>query len=151
MCAPGGERLLGVDEDREWLVVDVDQVAGVLGLIARVRHDGDDRLPDMANRLFRQQVSRARHQLGAALEARHVRLCVRREVGPREDAEHTRRGPRPQDVNRADTRVRECAAQERAVHHPAQLDVVEELTLAAQEAGVLVAQDPRPDEAALVG
>ena len=71
----GIERGLGVGDRRQLLVVDLDQLAGILGLGARARDHGADRLALPAGALDRDRVLRRR------LDA----LEVREHADPRRD------------------------------------------------------------------
>ena len=130
-----GERLLRARDRRERLVVDLDQLERVLRDVRRLGDHGRDLLALEAH------LVRGEHSLRVAGERRHPGEVVRRErlAGDhRHDAGQLRR---PRDVDRADARVRERAAQELHVEHPRQDDVVDVRPLAANEAGVLLALD----------
>ena len=47
--AGGGHRLFEIDHRRQRIVLDLDQLAGVLGDIAALRHHGGDRLAHVAH------------------------------------------------------------------------------------------------------
>ena len=82
------QRLLGVDDRVEHVVVDDDGLGGVGRLAAGLGDDGGDRLADVAHPVAGQQ--RARHR---RVERRRRRLEA--EVGGREHAEHARHRRRP--------------------------------------------------------
>ncbi len=119
-------RLERVEHDRQRLVLDLDQVARVLGDVAVVgdhrRHcltvvahllDGDHVLDDLPGAEGRQRRRMPGH-VGACHDADHARQCLRlRRVDPE------------------DARVRVRAAHDRGVRHVLELDVVDVAALAA--------------------
>ena len=79
------------------------------------------------------------HGLRVVGDRRHPRQAERLEVLGGDDRGDVRVRERLGGVDRDDLRVRVRAAQDRAVHHPRQADVVEVGALAADEARVLLA------------
>ena len=79
------------------------------------------------------------HGLRVVGDRRHPREPERLEVLGGDDSCDVGVRERPRGVDRDDARVRVRAAQQRAVDHPRQPDVVEVRALAADEAGVLLA------------
>ena len=109
-------RLARVDEHRQRLVLDLDQVGRVARDVARRGDDGDDRLADVAHRADRERVvldlaPGRRRQLEERIGQR--RDLVRRQR-PVDALERLRR----RDVDRDDLRVRVRRADEVDVAHP---------------------------------
>ena len=130
-------RLARVDERRQRLVLDLDELGRVARELARLGDDRDDGLADEAHLPERE---------GVVLDvaARHARDLEER-IGERRDL---LAGQRPVDalhrlgrgdVDARDVRVRVRRADEVEVAHPVPLDVVDEDALALEEALVLAA------------
>jgi hypothetical protein len=49
------DRIIGSDHGRQFLVANVDQLSGILRLLARLRNDDRDGIADMAHLALRQQ------------------------------------------------------------------------------------------------
>ena len=130
------ERLAGVDDGGQRLVVDVDQLQRVA---RRVLVGGDDERDLLA--LEADLVAR-QHGLGVVGDRRHPGEPERLEVLRGDDGGDVRVRERLGRVDRVDPRVGERAAQDRAVEHAGQPDVVEVRALAADEARVLLALQP---------
>ena len=81
------ERPLGVDDRRELLDVDLDQVAGVLGDVAGARHHRRDDLADEAHAVHRDLRACAWLELGP-VHRRHERPDDALEVGPGDHRRH---------------------------------------------------------------
>ncbi len=132
-------RLAGVDDRRQRLVVDLDELGGVARELARLGHDGHDRLADVAHLADRErEVLDVRAGHARDLEER---IRERRDLlaGQRPVDAVDRLGRR--DVDAGDVRVRVRAAHEVEVAHSVPLDVVDEDALALQETLVLLAPD----------
>ena len=132
-------RLARVDERRQRLVVDLDELGRVARELARLGDDRDDRLADVAHLADRErEVLDVRARRARDLEER---IGERRDLlaGQRPVDAVDRLGRR--DVDARDVRVRVRAAHEVEVAHPVPLDVVDEDALALQEALVLLALD----------
>ena len=132
----GGQRLLHVDDDRQRVVVDVDQLDRVDGLGARLGDDHRDRLADEPDPVGRERRPGAG---GVDLEEQVPRRQV--QVGGREDADDTRRRASGLDVGDVDPRVREGTSYERQVEGAVDDHVVDVVALALHEIGVLDARD----------
>src|SRR3954471_15457176 len=142
------QRLLGVDDGVEQLVLDLDQVGGVLGDVARLSEHGDDALADVPDLVDGEAAPRRLVRRGA--EVRHrVGDLGRLRAG--DDREHAGQRLRPRRVDRRDLRVGVRAAHERGVEHAAHAHVVDVAALAEQELRVLDAADRLPDPLALAG
>ena len=139
-------RLLGVDDHVERLVVDVDQRECVLGRVAGLGHDRGDARARERDAVDLERPRRVDEVLDAARLpcARQRRQLL--EVLAGEDGDDARglRGLRRVDA--LDPRVREGRAQDRDVRHPGQLEVVEVLRRAGDQARVLDALDGLADE-----
>ena len=134
------ERLARVDDGRERLVLDVDQLERVARRVLVGRDHERDLLALEANLVARE------HGLRVVGDRRHPGEAQRLEVLGGDDGRDVGVLERPGGVDRDDLRVREGAAQDSAVHHPGQADVVEVGPLAPDEARVLLAlQAPEPD------
>ena len=123
--------LNGIDERRQLLVVDLDQLDGVGRRIAVLGDDEGDLLA------LEQHLLVGQHRLHVAGERRHVVEIERLQVvggEDRLDARHLERGRR---VDRLDARVAVGRADEIAEQHARHLDVVDIVALALDEAGVL--------------
>ena len=142
----GIKRLAGVDDRRQRLVLDVDQRQRV----ARDVLVGGDHERDLL--ALEADLVAGQHGLGVVGDRRHPGQPERLEVlggDHRRDAGERERG---RGVDRDDPGVGVGAAQDRAVDHPGQADVVQVGALAADEAGVLLALEaPEADRALLVG
>ena len=139
----GSERLLGVGDGRQGLVLDLDQARGVLRDVAGRRDDAGNRLADEANLLGRQHRPVVGHD-----------LLSRQAGGDRRDVRYVFRGQHERDslvgagrrrVDLRHLRVGVRAAQEGRVQHPRQVDVVHVLATAAQVPGVLEPGDALAD------
>ncbi len=129
----GVERLAGVDDGRQRLVLDVDQGQRVVGRVRIGRDHEGDLLALEADLVA------GEHRLGVVGDRRHPRQAERLEVLGGDDGGDVRMGERGRGVDRDDARVRVRASQHGAVNHSRQLDVVEIGALAADEARVLLA------------
>jgi hypothetical protein len=140
-----GEGLLGRGDRLERLVVDVDQLDGVLGDVRRLRDDGRDLLPLEAH------LVRGENGLCIAGERRHPGQVVLGEELARDHGDDARESLGARGVDRRDARVGVRAAQELEVEHARQRQVVEVLAPPLQEAGVFEALDGVADAADLLG
>ncbi len=126
------------------LVVDLDQLDGVLGHVPVVRHDDGQRLARVAGDLVRRgQV------LDAAVDAGGKRPRHRGDVGAGQDADHPWQFERRRGVQPADAGVRHQRAEDRGVSDVRSgIEVVDEAPLSAQQGLVLetrkCAAHPRP-------
>ena len=112
--APSLLRLERVEHDRQRLVLDLDQVARVLGDVAVLGDHGRDRLAVVAHLLDRDQVLDDR-----AGAERGERRRVLGDVGAGHDADDARQRLGLRGVDRDDARVRVRAADDRGVRHAA--------------------------------
>ena len=131
-----------VDNRRERLIVDLNQLRSVLGHVAALGHDEHDGVADEADLSLGQ---RRPGGLRAPGPERRVPLLlgVSVEVGGGEDeANDPGHGAGGRGVDASHVAA-EMAAHEAGVQHPGQGDVVDEGTPARQQPGVLDAVDPR--------
>ena len=138
------ESLPRVHDRRQRLVLHVDQLERVARDVLVGRDHERDLLALEADLVTRE------HRLGVVGDGGHPRQAQRLQVLGGDDGGHTRMGERPAGVDRNDARVRVRAAQDGAVHHARQPDVVQVVALAADEARVLLALEaPEADRAFL--
>ena len=130
--AGGRHRLLDVDHRRQRVVRDLDQLAGVLGDVAALRHDGGDRLAHVAHLVHGDAVLRRRRAREIRARPRHLRR-----LGAGHDAEHAGQRLGPGLVDAHDSGMRVGAAQHRGVCQVGQRHVVGVGARAGQQAGVL--------------
>jgi len=138
--AGGGYRLLEIDHRRQRIVLDLDQLAGVLGDIAALGHHGRDRLAHVTHLVHGNAVLRRRRAGEVRARPRHLR---RLRAG--HDAEHTGQRLGPGLVDAHDARVGVRAAQHRRVRHVGQRHVVDIGAGAGEQAGVLHPLHAVPD------
>jgi hypothetical protein len=139
-------RLARVDDRRERVVLDIDELERVARRVAVVGDDERDLLALKAHFVGRQD------GLGVVGQRRHPREVQALEVLAGDDRAHLRMGECGRRVDRDDARVRERAAQHGAVEHAGQVDVVDVVALAADEARVLLALEaPEADGTFLNG
>ena len=127
-------RLLRVDDRRQLFVVDLDQRGAVGGGVAVAGEHHRHFLHLEVHLLVGQ------HGLHVAAEGGHPVQVHRLQVVGGQHRHHARAGQRLALVDALDARVRVGAAHERAEQHARQLDVVDVGALAADELGVLLAQ-----------
>ena len=132
------QRLERIDQRRQLLVVDLDQLDRVRGGIAVGRDHERDLLA------LEQHLLVGQHRLHVAGERRHVVEIERLQVGGGQDRLDARHLERRGGVDPLDPRMAVGRADEVAEQHARQLDVVDIVALAAGEAGVL---DPLPGAA----
>ena len=129
------QRLEGVHDDGQRVVLDLHRLDAVGRGVAVGRDDGRDLLRLVHDLLGRQHHLRVRHQ------RRHPVQVVLLERLAGDDGEHARDLQRLRWVDLHDLRVREGAPHDVHVEHPRQLDVVHVVALAAEEARVFLALD----------
>ena len=127
------ERLAGVDDRGQRVVLDVDQGQRVTRRVAVLGDHERDLLALEADLVAGQ------HGLRVVGERRHPGEAERLEVLGGDHPVHLRVRERAGGVDRDDPRVRVRAAQHGAVEHPGKDDVVEVLPLPPDEARVLLA------------
>ena len=141
------QRLLGVDEHGQRVVLDLDQISRVARELTGRRADGGDRLARVPNSAHRERVVL---DVPARLD-RHLeeRIRVDRDLVAGDGPVHPVELERLRDVDRDDLRVRVRGADEVDVAHPVPADVVEEGAEALNEPLVLAPRDGLPDVALL--
>ena len=129
----------GIDDRVVRLVLDLDELGGILGLGAGLRDHDRDRLTRVADLVLGQD------RVGHGGEQRVLDPGDRERPGATGDVE---RGQRSEQARRPggrghrdDVGARVGAADERGVRHPRQLEVVEVAGLPAQDALVLAPAD----------
>jgi hypothetical protein len=130
------EGCLHVDDDRQRVVGDVDELRGVHGLGPRLGHDDGDRLPDEPHPgLGERRTATARVDVDE-------QVCrVEAEVARGEHPDDTGRAPRRPDVVHREPRVREGTTDEGAMDDALDLDVVDVTATSTDEVRVLDARN----------
>ncbi len=149
-------RLLCVDDGRQRLQVDRDELGRVLGGVAALRHHHGDRLADVTHlvggkeRLLRivQLVAHVGLPLGRQRELgiRHRRQQLQK-LGAAHHQGNAGRGGGGGRVHRPDAGVRHRTAHEGHVEHAGEDQIRHVLALAGEEPLILPPQDGLPDEA----
>ena len=135
----GVERLLRIHHRRQRVVVDVDELERVLRDVPALGDDVGDLLALEAHLVGGQD------GLGVVRQRRHPREVVTEQRRPRDaleglagdDGNDARQRLGSRRVDRVDAGVREGAAQDGAVQHAGQVDVIDVVALAPHEALVL--------------
>jgi hypothetical protein len=140
----GVERAAGVDDRGQRVVLDVDELERVA---RRVLVRGDDERDLLA---LEADLVAGEHRLRVVGDRRHPRQAERLEVLRRDDRRDVGVRERARGVDGDDARVRVRAAQDRAVDHAGQADVVQVGALAADEARVLLALQAAEADRALL-
>jgi hypothetical protein len=141
-----GGCLLDVDDDVERLPVDVDQLERVLGRVLALGHDCGDAGACKRDAIDLERPRRVDEVLDAARLPRARQRGQVLEVLAGEDGDYARRRCRLRRVDALDAGVRVGRAQDRHVGHPRQLEIVEVLGGAGDQARVLDAPDRLADE-----
>ena len=128
-----GERRRGIVQRRQLLVLDLDQLDRIGRDVAVVGDHEDDLL------VLEQHLAVGEHHLHVARERRHVVQVQGLQVLGGEHRAHARQRLGLRDVDRLDARVAVLAAHEVAEQHARQLQVVDVVALALDEADVLLA------------
>ena len=141
------ERLLAVEDMRQRLVVDLDELGGVARQFPSACHNGGDRVADVAHAADRERVVLdVRAGRGRKLEEG---IGEDRDLVAGERSVDAVQLERLRDVDGLDACVRVRRAHEVDVAHLVTLDVVEEDALALDKALVFLARDALADEARL--
>ena len=141
------ERLLGVDEDGQRVVVDLDQVGRVARELTRRRADGGDRLAHVSHPAHGERVVL---DVPAGLHGHlEERVRVDRDLVARDRPVDAVELERFRDVDGDDARVRVWRADEVDVSHPVAAHVVEERPETLDEPLVLTPWDRLPHVALL--
>ncbi len=137
----GRERLGG----GERLVLDLDQLARVLGGVAAVRHHGGHRLADEPRAVAGEQGEVAAAKLG--VRRHHGERAGRgAEIVERDHVDDSRMLAGARGVHAKDARMRVRAAQEHDVQHAGQGDVAHVAPAPGEQPRVFLAQIPVADE-----
>ena len=131
----GLEALLRGDDHRQRVVVDLDQLEGVVGDVGVLGDHAGDLLALHAHLVGGQ------HGLGVAGQGRHPGQVVLGQQLAGDDRHHPGEGLGGRGVDRVDPGVGDRAAQDRHVQHARQVDVVDVVAPALEEAVVLLALD----------
>jgi hypothetical protein len=141
----GRQRLLRVDDGRERVVLDVDELQRVPCDVRALGHDAGDLLA------LEPHLVGGEHGLRVARERGHPGEAVGGERLAGHDGDDARQLFCRRCIDAHDAGVRERAAQQREVQHPGQGDVFDVLTAALDEAVVLLALHAVADAADLGG
>ena len=147
----GRERGRRGGDDGQGVVLDLDEIARVLGERARLGHHGRDHLADVANLRDGQRVAHAVADGGARHGARHAGrpgLLDVGDVGGRHHRQHAGQRQRGGDVDAPHAGVGVGAPHHGGVRHARHLEVVDEGAAPGQQARVLPPRDRRADVAA---
>ena len=147
----GRARASGFDHRRQYLVIDLDQLGGVLRLIEALGDDDRNPVADVTHLALREGgVGRLLHRLAvdsrnepAAGKPADLRRC---EVLPGECRDDAGRRACPLEVHAADARVRVGRAQEIGVRLTLQREVIRKAPVPREEAVVLLALDRLSDD-----
>src|SRR5690606_16119397 len=142
----GSQRALGGGDRRQFLVIDLDQLGGVLGLEIALGNDHGDVVADVAHLVLRQRrVGRFPHgvavDVGDQPAAGQAADLVGLEVFAGEYRQHAGRRQCGTGVDAADAGVGVRRAQEIGIGLAVEADVVGVAALAAQEALILAPLD----------
>ncbi len=142
---PRERGLRRIDDGRQRLEIDGDELERVLGEVAAFRHHAHHRLADIADLAACERKDRRGVVAGHA-RRRQQRLDEARQILGGEHRHDARRRPRGRAIDRPDAGVRMIAAPERDVQHARHLPVVDEAAEPGEEARVLGALDARADD-----
>ena len=126
-----GHRLEGIDDHRQRLVFDLDEIGGVGRRIAALGDHESNFL------ILEQHLLLGQHRLDVAGERRHVMQVERLEVGRGQHREYARDRLGLGGVDRLDAGVAVRRTVEVSVKHSRQLQVVDVVALALDEADIL--------------
>src|SRR5262249_4304904 len=144
------ERAGGLDDSRERLILDCDQLGRIARRGGAFRDDHRARVTDMPytvaddRRMWRQHRRRP-VAVGDRAEARNVSDPVARDVIPGQDGEHAGGGKRCRRIDSADARMRVRRAQHEGISLVRSLNVIDIIAATGDEAPVLDAADRLTD------
>ena len=143
----GLKRLLGIDDDRNRVVINLHGIGRVAGEVAIVGNHHRHGLADVACELLGQNcLLGVAHVAARVRGAQHAGLNRQRRVGQHGvDARHSQCG---RGIDAVDLRVPKRGAYEGSVQHAGQLEVVDVATLARDELAVFLAEYGIADAAA---
>jgi len=141
-----GNRLFDVDDDVERLPVDFDQLERILGRVLALGHDRGDTGAGEGDAIDLERPRRVDEVLDTPRlpRARQRRQVL--EVLSGEDGDDTRSGGGLRRVDALDPGMRVRGAEDRHLGHPRQLEIVEVLRGAGDQARVLDTPDGLADE-----
>ncbi len=141
-CGVGAGRV-AIGHYRQRFEIELDCIERIFSACERIGYHHRDDLADVPDAIDRDHRLLERHQIGQRRESqRNRRHLAVRSVGDlacSEHRNHARHRPRLVGPDIANARMRHLAAQHRRVQHAFELDVVDELPCAAQQALVLEA------------
>src|SRR5262245_7545202 len=154
------QRRFRVDDGREGVEIEGDQLSGVFGGVAARRHDDGNGLADMPDFVMRQQrllgidelvLDERRPFAGEReLRVRHRRQELQQIRAAQGTGDARRRGGARQ-IHSTDARMRDRSSDENAVQHVRQSEIGNELSAAGQQAMILAAWYGAADERHFVG
>ena len=127
----GRHRLHRIDQNRQFLIVDVDQIGAVGGDIAVGRNDEGDFLVLVEDAILRE------YGLNVPGKRRHVMKAERLQVGGGQNRQHAGKRLGPRSVDRLDLGMAVGRTGKVAVDHPGQFEIVDIVALALNEPDVL--------------
>ena len=127
----GRHGLEGVDQHRQGLVLHLDQLDRIGGRIAVLGDDEGDLL------VLEQHLLLGQHRLHVARKRRHVVQAQRLQLGGGQHGDDAGKGRRLGDVDLLDPRMAIGRAHEIAIERARQLQIVDVIALALDEADVL--------------
>ena len=133
------EREGGIHDRRQVVVLDLHQLAAVLGEVTALGDDDRHGIADEAHLVRRQQGELRGGPRPAHESHQRVRPRDRHrfQLRSREHRDHSGQRPRRRDIDRQHASVSHRRAHERSVQHPGQLDVVDVPARAGEDARVL--------------
>ena len=136
-----------IDHGRQGPVVDRDEIEGVVGDVGVLGHHRGHAVADVAHPVHGQHAVWGNVVLHAAgREGARERVDRIAQIGAGDHVDHAGEGPRRGSVDVVDAGVGVGAAQDGHVRHAGELDVVEVLAVACDQARVFLALDARADE-----
>ena len=146
----GLKGLLGIDHDREGVVLDVHEVGTITSQVAVVGDHHRDGLADVAGDLLGEDGLLGMTDVATRVRrAEHASLDRQRLVG--QHRMNARQRECSSSVDRRDPRVAEGRAHERGVQHGGQLEVIHVAAFAGDELAVFLAQNRIADAARGLG
>ena len=161
-------RLRGVDNGGQRLVVDLDQLGGILRDRQRLGDHEHDRLADIVHLADGERIIGGRHHRPVAVDENHIGICalrlgwgrerrvgrdrlatIRLVVGAGEHREHATQRLRARRIDRLDARMRVHRTDHEGARLARQIDVIAEAAGADDEPRILLAANGLTDSLAL--
>ena len=149
------QRRFGVNDGRERIEIETDQLRGILGRVPALGHDDGDGLADVTDLVMREKRllridefvldQRRPFARQRKLRVRHRRQ-ERQEVGAGQGTDDAGCGKRLRQMHAADARVGNRASDEDRVQHVRQIEIGDELSAAGQQSMILAARHRTADK-----